>query len=84
MPRTRFDRLKYKPVRRDPIKGLIVEYMINENMSGAELAARSGVSRATVSRRLSEHSDEWAWKEIIGFCKVLSIPPEVLASVINY
>ena len=45
MPRTKLDRLLVP--KRDPIKGLVLEYMSIQKISGAKVAENIGVGRAT-------------------------------------
>lgn len=81
MPRTKLD--KFSAVKRDALKGLILEYMAAQNISKAEVASRIGIGRATFSRRMSEHTDEWPVKEVIAVCKLLKIPKDELVKTIR-
>lgn len=81
MPRTKLDR--FLSPRRDPIKGLVLEYMSNRKISGAELAEHIGVGRATFTRRMAEHTDEWPIKEVKAICKYLGIPKEELVKTLR-
>lgn len=81
MPRTRLD--KFSAVKRDPIKGLVLEYMSIQRVSGAEIAAHIGIGRATFTRRMSEHTDEWPVKDVKAVCRYLKIPREELAKTLR-
>lgn len=81
MPRTRLD--KFSEVKRDPVKGLVLEYMLIQKISGAEVAQHIGVGRATFTRRMREHTDEWSVKEVKAVCKYLKIPREELVRTLK-
>lgn len=81
MPRTRLD--AFSAVKRDPIKGLVLEYMSLQKISGGEIAESIGIGRATFSRRMSEHTDEWPVKDVKAVCRVLKIPREELLKTIR-
>lgn len=60
-------------VRRDPIKGLILEYQAQRHISDTALAELWGVSRTTCYKRMSLlHSDEWLG-EAKELCKKLGV-----------
>lgn len=70
--------------KRDPVKGLILEYKNLNGLSESQLAACWGVSRATCSTRLNkQHSDLWlaAAKEL---CKKLNVPIEEFREAVRY
>lgn len=81
MPRTKLDRLLAP--KRDPIKGLVLEYMSIQEISGAKVAENIGVGRATFTRRIAEHTDEWPVKDVKAVCKYLRIPKEELIKTIR-
>lgn len=70
--------------KRDPVKGLILEYKAINGLTEGQLAATWGVSRATCSTRLNkQHSDTWlsAAKEL---CKKLNVPIEEFREAVRY
>lgn len=70
--------------KRDPIKGLILEYKSLYGLTEEELAKKWNVSRATCSDRLkNKHSDDWlsAAKDL---CKKLNIPIEDFREAVRY
>lgn len=70
--------------RRDPIKGLILEYKAIQKLSTNEIASKWGVSRVTCSKRLNEqHSDEWL-AEAKELCKKLNVPIEEFRQAVRY
>lgn len=70
--------------KRDPVKGLILEYKALNQLTDSQLAATWGVSRATCSTRLNkQHSDLWlsSAKEL---CKKLGVPIEDFREAVRY
>lgn len=81
MPRATYCLPKKK---RDPVKGLILEYKNINNLTEAQLAKRWEVSRATCSNRLNnQHSDQWL-TEAKELCKKLGIPIEEFREAVRY
>ena len=76
MPRTKLDRLLAP--KRDPIKGLVLEYMSIQKISGAKVAENIGVGRATFTRRMAEHTDEWPVKDAKAVC-LTKRQPQIIA-----
>lgn len=70
--------------KRDPVKGLILEYKAVNNLTVAKIAEMWGVSRATCSNRFkNEHSDKWL-SEAKELCKKLGIPIEAFRAAVRY
>lgn len=70
--------------KRDPVKGLILEYKAIHGLSESQLAEKWGVSRATCSARMHKlHSDEWlsAAKDL---CSKLNVPIEEFREAVRY
>ena len=70
--------------RRDPVKGLILEYKNTLGLTNSNISKLWGVSRTTCCRRLNEeHSDEWL-TEAKKLCKKLKIPEDEFRSAVRY
>ena len=71
-------------VRRDPVKGLILEHQVQKHISDAELAELWGISRTTCYTRMKKsHSDEWLG-EAKELCKKLGIGIEEFRAAVRY
>lgn len=71
-------------VRRDPIKGLILEYQAGKHISDTALAQLWGVSRTTCYKRMTQlHSDEWLG-EAKELCKKLGVKIEEFRAAVRY
>ena len=81
MPKVKYCVPKQK---RDPVKGLILEYKNLLGLNESQLAAEWGISRATCSVRINkQHSDEWL-TEAKELCKKLNIPIEEFREAVRY
>ena len=81
MPKIKYCALAKK---RDPLKGLILEYIKNNNLSTGQVAIKMGISRATCSKRLNqEHTDIWLG-EAKELCRKMNIPIEEFRSAVRY
>lgn len=70
--------------KRDPVKGLILEYKGLNGLNETQLAQTWGVSRATCSTRLNKlHSDEWL-TEAKELCKKLNVPIDEFREAVRY
>lgn len=70
--------------KRDPVKGLILEYKNLNGLTESQLATAWGVSRSTCYTRLNkQHSDEWL-TEAKELCKKLNIPIEEFREAVRY
>ena len=71
-------------VKRDPIKGLILEYQALKHMSDTALANLWGVSRTTCYKRLNQiHSDEWLG-EAKDLCRKLGVDIDEFREKVRY
>jgi hypothetical protein len=72
------------PTRRDPLKGLVLEYKALKRLDETSLALLWGVSRATCSKRLNRlHSDLWL-TEAKDICRKLDVPIEAFREAMRY
>lgn len=70
--------------KRDPVKGLILEYKTIKGLTLKQIAKTWGVSVVTCSKRINdEHSDEWL-SEAKVLCKKLNIPIEEFRQAVRY
>lgn len=70
--------------KRDPVKGLILEYKTINGLSIKDLAKKWGVSVVTCSKRINEeHSDKWL-SEAKQLCKKMNIPIEEFREAVRY
>lgn len=70
--------------KRDPVKGLILEYQAIKGLADGKMAEIWGVSRTTCSMRLhKQHSDLWL-TEAKELCKKLEVPIEELRAALRY
>lgn len=70
--------------KRDPVKGLILEYKNLQGLTETQLASEWGVSRATCSARLNkQHSDLWL-AEAKDLCKKLGVPIDAFREAVRY
>lgn len=82
MPKTRLD--KFAQPKRDPLKGLILEYQKALHWSDTQLAQAMGCSYSTFYRRLNKaHSSTWL-SPALTVCRAMNIPIEAVRSCINY
>lgn len=84
MPKTKLERFSKPAVRRDPVKGLILEYKTILNLTHAECAEKMGVSPNTFTRHIQgSHSDEWL-SDALKFCRSVGVPIEEFRAAIRY
>lgn len=70
--------------KRDPVKGLILEYKAINNMTMKQLAETWGISTVTCSKRINEeHSDNWL-SEAKLLCKKMHIPIDEFREAVRY
>lgn len=75
---------KLGSAKRDPVKGLILEYKAINGLSTKELAKTWGTSVVTCSKRLNvEHSDMWL-AEAKTLCRKLNIPIDEFRQAVRY
>lgn len=75
---------KLGSAKRDPVKGLILEYKTINGLTVKQIAKAWGVSVVTCSKRLNEeHSDEWL-SEAKKLCRKLNIPIDEFRQAVRY
>lgn len=78
MPRTRFDKKKNEAL------GVLVNgYVYKDGGSLTTGTEKTGLSRATLCRRLATPGD-FTIDELIGFCRQYHVPIEELRAAIRY
>ena len=78
MPRTRLDNKK-----NDALGVLVNGYVYKAGGSLADGAEKTGLSRATLCRRLAEPGD-FTIDELLNFCRKYHVPIEDLRAAIRY
>ena len=71
-------------VKRDPLKGLILEYKALQKLSDRQLAEAMKVSRVTYSKRMNAmHTDQWL-SDAKSLCKNLNVPIDEFRAAMRY
>lgn len=71
------------PLKRDPVKGLILERQVAYKKTDQELASVIGVSRQTFSRMIRDmHTEEWELGQIRRILYSLNVTPQQFAKAL--
>ena len=74
----------FTPLRRDPVKGLILERQVAYRKTDQELANVLGVSRQTFSRMIHNvHTEEWELGQIRKVLYALNVTPQQFANALT-
>lgn len=76
---------KYSRPKSDPVKAAILERINAEHLSVASGSKMMGVAENTYIRRLRhQHTEKWAWGEILRMCRGLKVDLEDLRGAVRY